>query len=149
MSNCAVRLVVTINAMEYAFTTDVFRCVLIVYRFLRYPRCSHSMGLLPDTSNCGLSMRPECRQHSPRHRELAILPCIAARASRTCRDACWDRYLTVTSQVGGGGNVPGIPGACATYNFTYLIRSPYSLASHHSTGKLHDCPWTNEVILNC
>ena len=25
----------------------------------------------------------------------------------------------------GGENVPGIPGACATHNFTYLIRGPY------------------------
>ena len=26
---------------------------------------------------------------------------------------------------GGGENVPGIPGACATRNFTYLARGPY------------------------
>ena len=26
---------------------------------------------------------------------------------------------------GGGENVPGIPGACATHNFTYLVRGPY------------------------
>ena len=26
---------------------------------------------------------------------------------------------------GGGENVPGIPGACATRNFTYLARSPW------------------------
>ena len=29
---------------------------------------------------------------------------------------------------GGGENVPGIPGACATRNFTYLARGPW----HHS-----------------
>ena len=28
---------------------------------------------------------------------------------------------------GGGENVPGIPGACATRNFTYLARSPWKL----------------------
>ena len=27
---------------------------------------------------------------------------------------------------GGGENVPGIPGACATHNFTYLTRGPLS-----------------------
>ena len=26
---------------------------------------------------------------------------------------------------GGGGNVPGIPGACATLHFTYLARGPW------------------------
>ena len=26
---------------------------------------------------------------------------------------------------GGGENVPGIPGACATCNFTYLVRGPW------------------------
>ena len=25
------------------------------------------MGLLPDTQNCGLRMRPECRERFPRH----------------------------------------------------------------------------------
>ena len=28
---------------------------------------------------------------------------------------------------GGGENVPGIPGACATRNFTYLARGPWSV----------------------
>ena len=27
--------------------------------------------------------------------------------------------------LGGGENVPGIPGACATHNFTYLSRDPW------------------------
>ena len=27
-----------------------------------------SMGLLPDTQSCGLCMRRECRERSPRHR---------------------------------------------------------------------------------
>ena len=29
---------------------------------------------------------------------------------------------TVSFEVGGGGNVPGIPGARTTRNFTYLVR---------------------------
>ena len=62
-------------------------------------------SLLPDTWNWGLRMRRECRERFPRHRRLAILACITARAWsrlailacitarawRTCRDACRDR----------------------------------------------------------
>ena len=33
----------------------------------------------------------------------------------------WSRSLG-KREVGGGENVPGIPGACATQNFTYLVR---------------------------
>ena len=79
-----------------------------------------SMGLLPDTSNCGLCMRRECREHFPRHRGLAIPTCITA-----C-DAYQDRLLTVSFEVGCGENVPGIPGACATRNFTCMVRGPLS-----------------------
>ena len=60
----------------------------------------------------------------PHHRGLAIPTCITARAWRTCRDACRDRQLAVSFKVGGGENVPGIPGACATRNFTHLARGP-------------------------
>ena len=55
---------------------------------------------------------------------LAIPTCITARAWRTCRDACRDRKLVVSFDLGGVENVPGIPGACATRNFTYLARGP-------------------------
>ena len=51
---------------------------------------------------------------------LAIPTCITARASRTCRDACRDRWPAVA-----GENVPGIPGACATRYFTYLARGAW------------------------
>ena len=84
----------------------------------------NGMGLLPDTQNCVLRIRRECRERSPRNRGLAIPTHISARARRTWRDACRDRYQTVSVEVGGGENVPGIPGACATPNFTYLVRSP-------------------------
>ena len=76
---------------------------------------SDAMGLLPDTQTCGLRMRRECRESFPRHRGLAIPTCITARASRTCRDACWNRQLAVSFEIGGGENVPGIPGAYATH----------------------------------
>ena len=66
----------------------------------------------------------------PRHRQVAIPACIPARASRTCRDTCRDCYLVVSFEVGGEENVPGIPGTCATRNFTYLIGVPWVVASH-------------------
>ena len=40
-----------------------------------------------------------------------------------------DRQLAVSSEVGSGENVPGIPGACVASNCTYLVRGP--LRSYH------------------
>ena len=48
-------------------------------------------------------MRRECRERFPRHRRWAIPTYITARASRTCRDACRDRQLAVSFEIGGGG----------------------------------------------
>ena len=59
--------------------------------------------------NCGLRMRQNVGNVLFfRHHGLAILTCIMARAF----------------EAGGRENDPGIPGACATRNFTYLIRGP-------------------------
>ena len=63
-------------------------------------------------------MRQECRERFTRHRGLAV-------PTRTCREACRDRKLAVSFEVGGGENVPGIPGACATHSSTYLVRGPW------------------------
>ena len=52
-------------------------------------------------------MHRECRERFPRHRGLAIPTCIMARVWRTCRDACRDRLLAVSFEVGGGEKVPG------------------------------------------
>ena len=76
------------------------------------------MGLLPNTQNCGLRMRRECRERFPRiefkgNRLLAIPACITAR-----------EQLMGSLTRGGGENVPGIPGACATRYCTYLARCP-------------------------
>ena len=67
-------------------------------------------------------MRWEYRERFPRYHGLAIPTYISARGSRTCGDACRDRLLVVSFEVSGGENVPGIPGACATCNLTYLVR---------------------------
>ena len=40
-------------------------------------------------------------------------------------------------EVGGGKNVPGIPGACATHNFAYLVRGPCPLK-----GVMIDGTWS-------
>ena len=68
-------------------------------------------------------MRRECRERFL-HRGLAIPTCITARAWRTRRAAWWDRLLAVPFEVDGVENVPGIPNACTTRNFMYLVRGP-------------------------
>ena len=82
------------------------------------------MGLLPDTSNCGLRMRLECWEHCPRHQlQRKALVSDAGMHHGTCMPHvpwCMPGSLTC----GDGENVPGIPGACATRNFTYLVRGP-------------------------
>ena len=85
------------------------------------------MGLLPDTQHCGLRMRRECRGRFPCHCGLALPICITARARRTCRDACQDRWQVVSFEVVGGDNVPG---ACATRNLMYLVRGPWMRRGH-------------------
>ena len=47
-------------------------------------------------------MRRECRERFPRHQGETVPTCITARASRTSRDACRDRKLMVSFEVGGG-----------------------------------------------
>ena len=76
------------------------------------------MGLLPDAQTCGLCMRWECRERFPRQR-LRRKPLVSD-SRHTSRHV--SRWLTR----GGGENVPGIPGACATRSFTYLVRGPLS-----------------------
>ena len=42
---------------------------------------------------------------------------------------------------GGGENVPGIPGACATHNFTYLARDPWLSMSRLLPSPRHQWPF--------
>ena len=83
---------------------------------------SKPMGFFPDTSNFGLRMRRECRERFPRYR-LQRKPLVSdpGMHHRTCvTHVPW--CMSGSQARGGGGNVPGIPGACATRNFTYLAR---------------------------
>ena len=86
---------------------------------------THSvMGLLPDTEYCVLRMRRECREHFLRHR-LLMKPLVSNPGMHhgtyvTHVHWCTSGLLTR----GGGENVSGIPGACATRKFPYLVRGP-------------------------
>ena len=98
--------------------------------FLLYPRKtggynSPSMGLLPDTQNYGCA----CAGNAGN-----VFPVTAGKrsrhASRHVRHARAVKHAGIANKrfalkSAAGENVPGIPGACATCNFTYLVRGPY------------------------
>ena len=82
------------------------------------------MVLLPDTYNCGLRTRRECRGRFSRHRfqTKPLVSDLSMHHGTLTTHVPWCRSGSLTR--GGGENVPGIPGACATRNFTYLSRGP-------------------------
>ena len=80
-------------------------------------------------------MRRECREHFPLHR-LQRKPLVSDRGMHhgTCvTHMPWCMSGSLTR--GDGENVPGIPGACTTRNFTYLARGPWP-----KTQKAVNCP---------
>ena len=83
-----------------------------------------SIGLLPDEKNCGLHMRWECQKRFPYHwlqrKPLDNDPDMHHGMCVT--QAPWCMWGSLTS--GGRENIPSIPSACATCNFTYLARGP-------------------------
>ena len=86
--------------------------------------CPTAMGFLPDTWKCGLRMRRGCRERIPRHR-LQSQPLVSDPGMHhgTCvTHVPW--CMSGSLARGGGENVPGIPGACANRNFTYLTWGP-------------------------
>ena len=91
-----------------------------------------TMGHLPNTQNCGLRMRRERRERFPCHRRqgkpLISDPDMHHHTCVTHVPWCMSGSLTR----GGGENVPGIPGACATLNFTYLARGPWPFWARHT-----------------
>ena len=96
-----------------------------LYRYDLDGWTSSIMGLLPDTQNCGLRMRRECRERFPRH-QLLRKPRVSDPGMHhgTCiTHVPWCMSGSLTR--GGVENVPGIPGTCATRNFTYLARGPW------------------------
>ena len=95
------------------------------------------MGILADTKSCELHMRRGCRERFLRHRGLSTPTCIMARAWCTCHDACRDRQLAVSFEVGGGENLTGIPSACATSNIAYKVRGPLAQFPEHTIFMWH------------
>ena len=83
-----------------------------------------TMGLLPDTQNCGCA----CAGNAGN-----VFPVTAGKrsrhASRHVRHARAVMHAGIANyrfplKLAAGENVPVIPGACATCNFTYLVRGP-------------------------
>ena len=74
-------------------------------------------------------MRRECRERFPCHRlQRKPLECDPGIHHDTCvTHVPWCMSGSLFS--GGGENVPGIPGACTTRNFTYLARGPWTLSA--------------------
>ena len=85
--------------------SDIFtRLGLKCQRMFWWASCiSARHGPLARYVKLRVRMRRECRERFPRHRRWVIPTCITARASRTCRDACRDRQLSVSFEIGGGG----------------------------------------------
>ena len=102
---------------------------------------SLAMGLLPDTKNYGLRIRQECRERLPRHRlqrkSLVSDPVMHHGTCITHVPWCMSGSLTR----GGGENVPGIPGACATRDFMYLVRGPCDTPINRVR-----CIWSDIII---
>ena len=74
---------------------------------------------------CGLCMRRECQERFPRHwlqrKPLVSEPGMHHGTCLTHVPWCMSGSLIRR----GGENVPGIPGACTTRFFTYLVRVPW------------------------
>ena len=91
---------------------------------------SSPKNLLPDTRICAMCMRRECRERFPRHQHQRK-PLVS---DHGMHHGTWCMSGTLTR--GGGENLPGIPGACATLDFTHLARGSLSTTLHKDLYKL-------------
>ena len=94
------------------------------------------MGLLPDTQICGLRMRRECRGRFPRHRlqRKLLVSDLGMHHGTYATHVPWCMSGSLTR--GGGEYTAGIPGACATRNFTYLSRGRWAQPSPKGSENL-------------
>ena len=109
------------------------------------------MGLLRDTSNNGLRMHRECLGRFSRHRLQRKSLVSALHASRHVRHARVVMHVGIANPR-CGENVPGIPGACATRNFPYLVRGPWRLSRNyiiHESYVLNFCLLLSANITSC
>ena len=101
--------------------------------------------------NCWLRMHRECCELLFRHGRLAIPTCVTARAWRTCRDACWDRWLAVAGKCSRHSRrmpnpqfyVSGKSPMGLLYSRLSLQRGQYDMLSLASLQWLN--PNTNEI----
>ena len=98
-----------------------------VEKTIDLPMIMRAITLLQrDCKNCRLRMCRECRERFPRHR-LQRKPLVSdpgMHHGRCVTHVPWCMSGSLTH--GGGEIVPGIPGACATRYFMYLVKGPYS-----------------------
>ena len=105
------------------------------HRASGHVKSQHQHGLLTVYVKLRMRMYRACRERLPRHRRKRKP--LLWRASRNARDRYLTRSALASYQIAathvpwcvpgslthsGGESVPGIPGACATSNFTYLMR---------------------------
>ena len=100
-------------------------------------------------------MRRECRERFPHHRfQKKSLVSDPGMHHDTCvMHVPWCMSGSLTH--GDGENVPGIPGAWATHNFTYLVRGPCTrtplmlrLSYYWRTRSCLDC-WCWYLLRHC
>ena len=82
------------------------------------------MGLLPDTYNCGLCMHRKCRERFPRYRQMKPVISDSGMHHGTCVTHARAVMHFGIANPRWRENVPSIPGAYATRNFTYLTIGP-------------------------
>ena len=89
--------------------------------------CQTAMGLFTKYVWLLVAHAPEYRERFPRH-QLQRKPLVSDPGMQhgTCvTHVPW--CMSGSLIHGGGENVPGIPGACATCNSTYLVRGPLNI----------------------
>ena len=108
-------------------------------RWYKRKPCVYFIGLLPDTQNYGLRMHRKCRERFLRHwLQRKLLDSDPGMHHGTCiTHVPWCMSGSLTRV--GGENVSGIPGACATRHFAYLVRGPWDILVSH-------CVWNMTIL---
>ena len=99
---------------------------------------SDAMGLLPYKTNCGLRMRQESRERFSPHQRKPLDSDPVMHQGTCTTHVPW--CMPVSPTRNGVENVPGNPGACATRNFTYLVRGPWMRRKQPMASKRMACP---------